>query len=169
MRGRMRQWAGRLTGLSTPLVGASWNAPPSERDVAAKLLARLEDRRVLFNPSEAESAHHCVQSMIEVRRLLSESSAELFGSGILAEHVRAMGAAARRFLDRVGHWRDDDYSGASSLGHYRAWEFLEALGQMRGVFGVHIAMIAARYGLEVTGDLAGILPVETSPDEFGLK
>lgn len=166
MAGKFRQWAGRLTGLSTPLVGASWTAPPAERDVGAALLAQLEDRRVLYNPGEVEVASHCVRSVIEIRRLLSASLAKVVGKGILADHIRAMGAASRRFLDRVGCWREPDYRDVGSWGHYRSWEFLDALGQMRGIFGVHLAMIAARYQLEVHGEIEGILPVEANLDEF---
>lgn len=42
MVGKLRQWAGRLTGFSVPIFGVSWTAPPAERDVAAELLARDE-------------------------------------------------------------------------------------------------------------------------------
>lgn len=165
MGGRLRQWAGRLTGLSTPLVGASWTAPPAERDVAAELLAHLEDRRVLYNPADAESPEHCVTSVIEIRRMLSAFLAKLGGDGVLAEHIRALGAASRRFLDRMG--RDGgDYHSAGSWGHWRSWDFQDALGQMRGVFGVHLALIAARYDLEVRGDLESILPANARSDEF---
>lgn len=163
---RLKQWAGRLTGFSVPVFGVSWNPPPAERDVAAELLAHLEDRRVLYNPSDAEVAHHCVHSVIEIRHLLSGYLAKVGGTGDLAGHLRAMGAASRRFLDRVGHWHEDDYRNVARAGHYISWEFLDALGQMRGIFGVHLAMIAARYGLEVHGDLENILPVEAKSDEF---
>jgi hypothetical protein len=166
MAGRLRQWAGRLTGFSTPFVGASWTAPPAERDVAAKLLAHLEDRRVLYNPSDAESPEHCVTSVIEIRRLLSETLAKLGGRGALADHVRALGAASRRFLDRMGRDGSHDYHAAASWGHWRSWDFQDALGQMRGIFGVHLAIIAARYDLSIRGDLEGILPAEAQSDDF---
>jgi hypothetical protein len=167
MAGRVRQWAGRLTGFSTPFVGASWTVPPAERDLAAELLARLEDRRVLYNPSDAESPEHCVRSVIEIRHMLSEVLAKLGGGGALADHVRALGAASRRFLDRMGRDGGHDYDAAASWGHWRSWDFQDALGQMRGIFGVHLAIIAARYDLTVRGDLQSILPAETRTDDFG--
>jgi hypothetical protein len=37
---------------------------------------------------------------------------------------------------------------------------------MRGVFGIHLALIAARYELTLRGDLESILPTEVRPDEF---
>jgi hypothetical protein len=155
MAGKLREWAGRLTGFSTPIFGASWVAPPAERQIAAELLAQLEDRRVLYNPSDAETPMHCVSSVMDIRRLLSASLAHLEGKGVLADHLRAMATASRRFLDRA-HSRDDpDYASVSSHGHWRSWEFLDALGQMRGIFGVHLAIISARYDLELHGGLAG--------------
>lgn len=168
MAGRIREWAGRLTGFSTPLGGASWVAPPSERQIAAELLAQLEDRRVLYNPSDAESPMHCVSSVIEIRRLLSASLARLEGSGVLADHIRAMATASRRFLDRVQSKDDPDYRDVTSPGHWRSWEFFDALGQMRGIFGVHLAIVAARYSLDVQEGLAGILPSETQPDDLAV-
>jgi plasmid maintenance system antidote protein VapI len=36
--------------------------------------------------------------------------------------------------------------------------FNSALGELRGVIGIHIAAIAAQHGLDIEGDLATILP-----------
>jgi len=162
MAGKIGQWASRLTGISTPLFGASWQAPAAERDVAAQLIARLEDRRVLFSPSEAEMPHYCARSVIEIRQTLSDSLATIGGKGVLAEHIRAMGSASRRFLDRIG----SDYEAMRQGGHYLSWEFLDALGQMRALFGVHLAMIAARYDLELRGGLLDIVPQESANDDL---
>lgn len=162
MAGKIGQWMTRLTGISTPLFGVSWQAPPAERGIATQLFARLEDRRVLYNPSDAEVPHHCVQSIIEIRRILTDALASLDSKSILAEHIRAMGSASRRFLDRIG----TDYDAMRSNGHYLSWEFLDALGQMRALFGVHLAMIAARYDLQVRGGLREILPPESLSDDL---
>jgi len=42
--------------------------------------------------------------------------------------------------------------------HYASWIFNGAIGELRGVFGIHIAAVAAAHGLDVEGDLASILP-----------
>lgn len=39
-----------------------------------------------------------------------------------------------------------------------SWEFNGAVGELRGVFGIHIAQLAAQYGIDVEDDLASILP-----------
>lgn len=167
MGGKAKQWAGRLTGFSTPWFGASRQPTTSERDVAKQLIAHLEDRRVLYNPSHAEVPNHCVQSIMEIRRLLSEAIGELDAGGSLAAHLRALAAASRKFLDRVVVGGEADYAAMRSPGHYLSWEFLDALGQLRGVFGLHIAMIAARYDLKVHGDLRSILPPEPTAADLG--
>jgi hypothetical protein len=40
------------------------------------------------------------------------------------------------------------------------WMLDQAIGELRGVFGIHVALIAARYGIEVEEDVATILPAE---------
>ena len=45
----------RLTGLSCPIFGISWNPIESEIIIATRIIRYLENRRVLFNPSEMES------------------------------------------------------------------------------------------------------------------
>ena len=41
-----------MTGLSCPIFGISWNPSEDETAIAARIIRYLEDRRVLFNPSE---------------------------------------------------------------------------------------------------------------------
>jgi hypothetical protein len=165
MKDKGKELAARLTGISTPLFGLSWSPSVAERDVAQELLSELEDRRVLYNPYEAETPEYCVQSVLEIRRLLRELLRKLQGTGVLAEHLRGMAGAARAFLDRMEEFRR--VSGElSSLGYGQSMAFNDALGQMRGVFGVHIAFIAIRYDVPVRGHLSQILP--SLPDENDL-
>jgi len=44
-----------LSGVSTPFVGLSWVPPADQRPVAQRVLALLEDRRVLYRPYEMEN------------------------------------------------------------------------------------------------------------------
>ena len=147
----------RLTGISTPVFGVSWNPPEPERAVAKRVIAKLEDRRVLFNPSTVEVPEHCVQSVVEIRRFLSEELGKLENESNIAKSLRAMRATCRKFLDSVGADERIIRFGAHP-GHFASWDFIAAVGQLRGVFGIHIAQIAAQYGLDVEGELASILP-----------
>jgi RHS repeat-associated protein len=58
--------ANRLTGISTPLVGVSWQPTDLEVSAARRVIAFLEDRRVLYAPEEMEVASHCVDSVLEI-------------------------------------------------------------------------------------------------------
>lgn len=152
----------RLTGISSPIFGVSWNPPPADVTVARRVITFLEDRRVLFADESIEVVDHCVRSVIEVRRYLTSEIQQL-SKGELCSSLRAMRAACRKFLEAV-----DDSDGivvrfGRHHGHWASWRFGGALGELRGVFGVHVARIAAQNGLDVEDDLARILP--SSDDE----
>ena len=147
----------RLNGISTPVGGVSWTPPQPDVTVARRVLVFLEDRRVLYYPSEAETPKYCVASVIEIRRFLTD---QLAAGGIaddLAGPLRAMRAACRKFLSEID--ADEAARERPWLGS-AGWVFNQALGEMRGVFGIHIAQLAVRYGLDVPDPLAAILPAD---------
>jgi hypothetical protein len=152
----------RVTGLSVPIFGAQWNPPEAECAVARRILAFLEDRRVLFVPSEMEVPGHCVESVLRIREFLTIELGKLDADKALTLSLRAMRAACRKFLATV---EADDRRAirfGAHQGHYASWIFNGAVGELRGVFGVHIARLAASHGLGVEGDLASIIP---APDD----
>ncbi|MDR3751513.1 MAG: hypothetical protein P4K94_08515 [Terracidiphilus sp.] len=156
--------ANRLTGISTPLGGASWQPAEMEVATARRVIAFLEDRRVLFEPSEMEVPSHCVHSVIEIRHRLSDELGKLDGNGSeLAASLRAMRAGCRKFLERVGNDGSDGIHRANGWG-FHSWTFGRALGELRGTFGIHVAKIAAAFKLDVEDRLASILPANAETD-----
>jgi len=156
--------ANRLTGISTPLVGVSWQPTEPEKAAARRVIVFLEDRRVLYVPSEQELPSHCVDSVLQIRRFLTSEIGRLSGKSELGASLRAMRAACRKFLDTVGAKDMDIVRYARQNGHYASWTFYSALGEMRGVFGIHIARIAARFRINVEDELATILPLRANLD-----
>ncbi|MFH1891097.1 MAG: DUF6650 family protein [Candidatus Zixiibacteriota bacterium] len=154
---RFKEILARITGLSSPVFGVSWNPPEPEVTAARRVVAFLEDRRVLYVPSEMEVPHHCVESVLEIRRFLTAEIQSLHERAAITDSLRAMRAACRKFMTTVGR-RSDIISFGAHGGHWASWEFNSALGELRGVFGVHVARIAASHGLDVEGELASILP-----------
>jgi hypothetical protein len=150
----------RITGISSPIFGVSWNPENTERDFAKQTVTFLEDRRVLYNPSEMEVPHHCVQSVLQIRQFLTPLISKLPEDNDLAKSLKAMRAACRKFLNKVDGRDGDIIRFGSSSGHWASWEFNGAVGELRGVFGVHLAKIAVTYGIDVEDDLAKILPEE---------
>ena len=70
----------RITGFSVPLFGVSWNPKQPEVAIARKVLVFFEDRRVLYNPFHMEMEEHCLQSVVEIRRFLTEIIGQLDSS-----------------------------------------------------------------------------------------
>ena len=159
-----REIASRLTGISSPIFGVSWNPTESDRAVARRVIAYLEDRRVLYVPSEAELPEHCVHSVMEIRRFFTTELGSLSPDTSIAQALSAMRAACRKFLDAVQADNGVIIRHGFSQGHYASWVFLSALGELRGVFGIHVAMLAAAYGLDVEPQLAVIIPVVADED-----
>jgi hypothetical protein len=155
--------ANRLTGISTPFGGASWQPAEMEIAVARRVIAFLEDRRVLYEPNEMEVPSHCVHSVIEIRHRLSDELGKLDSKSELVASLRAMRAACRKFLERVGTEGHDGIHYANS-GGYQSWTFGSALGELRGAFGVHVARIAAAFKLDVEDRLASIVPANAEVD-----
>ncbi len=163
---KFKQIINRLTGFSTPVFGVSWNPPQAHITVARRVITYLEDRRVLYNPYHMEDPWHCIQSVIEIRQQLTTELGSLAADDGPAAHLRAMRAACRKFLDSV---QEDDDRKKPRRRHWDSgsgsWIFNSALGELRGIIGIHVAALAAQHGLDVEGDLAAILPAADEPED----
>ena len=145
----------RLTGVSTPFGGASWETVPDiEGEVLGRLVTFLEDRRVLYNPSEAELPSHCVESVLVIRAFVIDAAGRLHRDSDLATNLRRMAGACRRFLDRVGPRR----RGLPPDWGFSSWEFNQALGELRGQIGFYLDELVQRHGLHIEPPLDSILP-----------
>ena len=130
--------------------------PGSKR--SARVIAFLEDRRVLYAPDELEVPSHCVHSVLEIRHFISGELGKLDTKSEFAASLRAMRAACRKFLESVGTDGREVILYADHHRHWASWTFYSALGEMRGTFGVHLAKIAAEFKLDIEDRLATILP-----------
>lgn len=163
---RFSEIASRLTGISTPIFGVSWEPGQSDVEAVRRTLVFLEDRRVLYAPDEVEVPRHCVESVLRIREFLTD---QLGRGGLpddVADSLRAMRAPARKFLDATNLDHLDREAGWNGqiLGS-AGWRFNQALGEMRGVFGIHVARLAVGYGLDVDEPLASVLPLDPAADE----
>jgi len=157
---KFREIANRLTGLSTPIFGISWNPPEAEVSIVRRIIAFMEDRRVLYVPSEVEVPDHCVQSVLRIREFLTNELASIEPSSELGQSLMALRSSCRKFLNTVQEEEGKIIRFGASQGHYASWIFISAIGEMRGVFGLHLAKLAVAHGLDVEDDLAKIFPAE---------
>jgi hypothetical protein len=148
-----------ITGISTPVFGVSWNPPKSKRDVVRRIVTYLEDRRALYEEQHMEYTPWVEESVLEIRKELTEVLKQCPEDETLTEPIRAMRAACREFLNAAGP------HGGGRHYHPRDAEMWIALGRLRGVFGLHLARLCAAYGVDVEPDLATIFPTTNEDTE----
>jgi hypothetical protein len=125
--------ANRLTGISTPLLGVSWQPNDLEVSAARRVIAFLEDRRVLYAPEEMEMAEHCVRSVLEIRHFLSDE---------IGKHDTGSGFAASLRAMRAGGWprspaQSSKPRGAPGLAFFETWGFSIGSPYLLSHPGVH--------------------------------
>ena len=100
--------------------------------------------------------------------------------GPLGQAMLAMRAACRKYLEEADGIGEDEHDPDEGGARRRMWGrrtafhsldplegmvFMSALGELRGVFGVHIARISSAYGIDVEDTLATILPANPDSEE----
>lgn len=149
----------QLTGVSTPFGGVSWETVPDlEKEVLSRLMPFLEDRRVLYNPTEVEIPEHCLDSVMQIRRFLVAEAGRLPAGSELAGTLRHMAGACRGFLDRLPGPLDRHRLGHPATWGFDGWVFNQALGEWRGQIGVYLQVLHEQYNVALPSSLAGILP-----------
>ncbi len=143
----------RLTGISCPIAGVSWTPPVDEQDKARRLLVYLSDRRALYAPYNVEIEYLVTQSVLEIRKRIVADLEDVEAESALGKNLTALAAACRKFLEET-----QGFSGRPYFHHRGEPEFFRSLGELRALFGVHVALLACAYGLKVEGELESILP-----------
>jgi hypothetical protein len=154
MRIPFRSIVPRITGISTPVFGVSWEPPQSERQLIRKLMTFLEDRRALYNAYNLEVPEWVTESVLKIREQLTDILGILPEESMAVPPLKAMQAACRKFLDQTGqlHHRGGLLYGPDGE------TFFTALGELRGVFGIHIAQLCVSYRVNLGSQLEAILP-----------
>ncbi|HET9893576.1 MAG TPA: DUF6650 family protein [Streptosporangiaceae bacterium] len=138
----------------------NWEKVLGDKDIARRVITFLEDRRLLFVFRHGEDERYCVQSAIEIRRFLSDELAEAKTGHSLEQSLRAMRTALRAFVDAAG---PDAVYFRYHHGHMTD-QFSLALGELRSLVGMHLAVIADQHGIDIEPDLAQILPPDIASD-----
>ena len=147
----------RLTGVSTPFGGLQWERRDTDAQIAQRVVDLLGDRRLLWADFTQEITEHCTTSAIEVRnRLGTHLENPDIGQG-LASDIRVLQGLFRDFVTEVGPAGDGFGRRVPSHG---TDPLSQALGKLRALVGVRLGELAARYELEISAELASIVPDE---------
>lgn len=145
----------RLTGGTTPVGGVQWERKDDDKEIARRVLNLLADRRMLWKDFSLEIEEHCADSANYARQQIGPHLNNPEIGAELARRLQLLQRLFRGFLDEIGpagdgvdrHWRS---MGTDPLSI--------ALGRLRGLVGVQIGELAALYNLEVSEELATIVP-----------
>lgn len=145
----------RMTGGSGPFGGAQWERRDDDREIARRVLNLLADRRMLWKDFSLEIEEHCVRSANLARDRLGTHLDNPEIGPALALRVQLLQRLSRDFVDEVGP------AGAE---WDRPWRPIGtdplsvALGRLRALVGVTIGELAAEYHLDVSDELATLVP-----------
>jgi hypothetical protein len=149
--------AARLIGIRTPIGGIDWRPPPEEQDRARQVLTYLAEQGALWDPYDIAISSFVAQSIVDLRGQLRSDLDDVSDGSVLHAALRAMHAACRHFLE-------ENQSPRSGYGPPYEAQLHSTLGELRALFGIHIARIACAYDLQVDARLEGILPPEPDWD-----
>jgi len=154
MRVKFKDLIGRITGISVPVFGVSWQPPELERKVVRDVLVFLEDRRALYNAFAHEIEDQVSESVVQIRSELTNAIRRVSDTSKAAASFRAMRAACRQYLNDTQARHSPRFFGS-----------MVELGRLRATFGIHVAYLGLQYGIDVEGDLAAILPPAPSHED----
>lgn len=145
----------RLTGVSSPFGGAQWESKIDDGEIARRVLNLLADRRMLWKDFSLEIEEQCVASADHARARLGVI---LDNPEIGAELARRVKLLQRLFRDFMGEVGPAGGNGDRSLRPMGTDPLSMALGRLRGLVGVQVGDLAARFDLDVSDELAAIVP-----------
>lgn len=139
--------------IGTSGLSVQWEKADGDADAARRVVSFLEDRRVLFGKRHCEDEVYCVRSALEIRRFLTTQLGHGGMSRSLRTSLGAMRSGCREFIEAAG----PDASNFRHRQSVQADPFSMALGKLQGLFGLHVAILAAAYNIEVEAELRSIM------------
>lgn len=114
----------KITGVSTPFGGISWEYNENEKSAIRKLFIFLESKRLLVDPISMEFPDQCAQSAIEIKHFIVElligspfsSETEKCLSSMINEcndYLNGLNSRKRNHIiykNQNGDWCDDNFS-----------------------------------------------------------
>jgi hypothetical protein len=160
----------RITGgslsLSAGVVGVTVDfrrGGGDDADTARRVLLFLEDRRILWAERVAEDEAHCIASAIQIRHELTRELQQKTLSAGMIGCLKAIRAACREFVDSAGPEGRNFWHAHGCDAH----PFALALGRLKALVGVQLALIVREFHLDVEPQLARALPPAPSEEDAG--
>ncbi len=137
----------RITGLSTPFGGISWEYSEAEKKGVQELFFFLETKRILVNPIEMEIKQWCIKSTIEIKKKITELHSQYDFSNHTTDCMRSMIDACNNFLDKLGGVKETGILCKNDNGDWADSTFSSAMKQFRKTFRDNIKLLSSAYNL----------------------
>ena len=132
--------------------GVQWDIIPSDRDVVKHLIDELEDKRLLWEDSTREHAERCAASASFMREFIGTLLRTPGLSKPLTAELKMMRSHFRTFMSNLSE------SNLDRPGLVDPVALERVIGWLRTPVGEQVGLLAAQYGIEVSEDLARIVP-----------
>lgn len=137
----------KVTGLSTPFGGISWEYTEAEKKGVEELFFFLETKRILVNPIEMEIKQWCIKSAIEIKEKITELYSKYNFSNHATDCMRSMVNACNDFLDKLGDVKGIGILYKNGNGDWADSTFSSAMKHFRKIFRDNINLLSAAYNL----------------------
>ena len=91
----------RITGVSVPFGGVSWEKCVSEKDRIEYLFLYLESKRILTNHISMELPSQCIDSVLEIKNVLVQVTQDISFSEASIDSIRHMIFSCNQYLDTL--------------------------------------------------------------------
>jgi hypothetical protein len=155
---RWEQIASRITGVSVPIFGVSWNPPIPDRTAAERAITYFESRGILYEDFQWEMPDQCYAGAAALREELTEQMKELSREAPVFRQLDAMRDGCRVFREKLRQQGVERITDHAMLQHHQKAEYLQALGALRDASGKQIMLLCVEYGIDIAPHLASTLP-----------
>ncbi len=151
----------KLTGISTPVFGLSWETKESDKIIVTKILTYLEDRRVLYLQYEPHMKKaNCIKSVLNIREYLTNEISQIPPESDLIPVLKYLRAACLKFILRIEPHQAELDNLPEDVPLKAKFVFSTALGELRASFGDTIGVLSTKFKIDIGNDLSLILPIE---------
>lgn len=155
---RWEQIASRITGVSVPIFGVSWDPPISDRTAAERAITDFESRGLLYAHFQWEMPDKCYADADLLRKELTDQMKGLSRDAPVFRQLDAIRDACRVFREKLRQQGVERINDHAKLQHQQKAEYLQVLGALRDACGRQIMLLCVQYGIDVAPHLAGTLP-----------
>ena len=144
----------RLTGISTPIGGLSWDSNETGKKNFKRLLLYLESKRILVNPTEMEKKEWCIESVIKIKdHLISITEKIPLNNEFDLQVLRALIDTCNCYLDTISQLELPLIIGKKDGDKWVDLNFDSAMKTFRNGFRLEIKKIEDKYKLHFTKNI----------------